>query len=72
LPSRRFGAVLGLFLASRYRPPTGPPRCCQNITGDEGEVSPTLGSADPMLSIIELLRSRAVAASWWIASTSSW
>jgi succinoglycan biosynthesis transport protein ExoP len=61
------GAALGLFLASRdpttYRA-SAMLRMAgerQNITGDEGEVSPSLRSADPMLSIIELLRSRAVA-----------
>ena len=61
------GAALGLFLASRdpttYRA-SAMLRMAgerQNITGDEGDVSPNIRSADPMLSIIELLRSRAVA-----------
>jgi tyrosine-protein kinase Etk/Wzc len=61
------GAALGLFLASRdpttYRA-SAMLRMAgerQTITGGEGETGPTLRSADPMLSIIELLRSRAVA-----------
>jgi tyrosine-protein kinase Etk/Wzc len=61
------GAALGLFIASRdattYRA-SAMLRMAgerQNITGDEGDVSPTLRSADPMLSILELLKSRAVA-----------
>jgi succinoglycan biosynthesis transport protein ExoP len=61
------GAALGLFLASRdpttYRA-SAMLRMAgerQTITGDEGDAAPTVRSADPMLSIIELLRSRAVA-----------
>jgi polysaccharide biosynthesis transport protein len=61
------GAALGLFLASRdpttYRA-SAMLRMAgerQTITGDEGDQAPSLRSADPMLSIIELLRSRAVA-----------
>ena len=60
------GAALGLFLASRetttYRA-SAMLRMAgerQNITGDEGDVSAEVKSADPMLSIIELLRSRSV------------
>ena len=62
------GAALGLFLASRdpttYRA-SAMLRMAgerQNITGEDDDAAPNLlRSADPMLSIIELLRSRAVA-----------
>jgi succinoglycan biosynthesis transport protein ExoP len=61
------GAALGLFLASRdpttYRA-SAMLRMAgerQTITGEEGDAAPTIRSADPMLSITELLRSRAVA-----------
>src|SRR5262245_22939337 len=61
------GAALGLFLASRdpttYRA-SAMLRMAgerQTITGEEDDQAPTLRSADPMLSIIELLRRRAVA-----------
>jgi tyrosine-protein kinase Etk/Wzc len=62
------GAALGLFLASRdpttYRA-SAMLRMAgerQTITGEDGDAAPNLlRSADPMLSIIELLRSRAVA-----------
>jgi len=62
------GAALGLFLASRE--PTSYRASAmlrlagerQTLTGTSEEVAPGLGrTADPMLSIIELLRSRAVA-----------
>ncbi|HEU4524800.1 MAG TPA: AAA family ATPase, partial [Gemmatimonadales bacterium] len=61
------GAALGLFLASRdpttYRA-SAMLRLAgerQTITGEEVDQGPDVRSADPMLSIIELLRSRAVA-----------
>ena len=62
------GAALGLFLASRdpttYRA-SAMLRLAgerQTITGEDDDAAPNLvRSADPMLSIIELLRSRAVA-----------
>src|SRR5919109_1911172 len=62
------GAALGLFLASR-EPTTYKASAMlrlagerQTLTGTSEEVAPGLGrTADPMLSIIELLRSRAVA-----------
>jgi tyrosine-protein kinase Etk/Wzc len=62
------GAALGLFLASRdpttYRA-SAMLRMAgerQTITGEDDDAAPNLlRSADPMLSIIELLRSRAVA-----------
>ena len=62
------GAALGLFLASRE--PTSYKASAmlrlagerQTLTGTAEELAPGLGrTADPMLSIIELLRSRAVA-----------
>ncbi len=61
------GAALGLFLASR-EPTTYKASAMLRMAGERAtltgteEASPTLGrSADPMLSIIELVRSRTVA-----------